>query len=167
MLLSVALLSASLAACGFHPLYGQTGAQSEALTQTLTQIDVDAPGSNVGRQLKFELLDILSAGGHAPANPAYRLSLTPAVYEQDAGVRQDTDVTRKNLLLRTRFILIDVASGEVLLDATSQTRASYNRVQSEFANLSAAEDAVSRSARVIAEDIKMRLGVYFNRQAAL
>ena len=153
-----------LSGCGFRPLYGQQGAGS-TITQ-LAGLDVVAPSTRIGRELKYGLLDSFSAGGEPPANAAYRVELSPILYTQDVAVQQDAAVTRANLVLVVPFKLVETANNKTLLRSTARSRSSYNRLQNEFANLSVAQDAEKRTAKAVVGDIKMQLGIYFERQAA-
>ena len=152
----------SLAACGFRPLYGDNGAAATSAV-SLMSITVEAPESSVGRKLKFDLLDNLNNGGEQPLSPAYRLSMIPTSYSQNVAVQQDASVTRATFVLVVPYVLISTATGKVVYRSTARARSSYNRVDSEFANLSAAEDAEKRTAEAVADDIKTQVSVYFDR----
>jgi LPS-assembly lipoprotein len=157
-------LPLALGGCGFRPLYGDHGAAS--VVNGLADIDVVAPESAVGRSLKFDLLDRLSGTGDAPASPAYRVVLSPTSYSQDVAVQQNAEVTRANYVLVVPFSLVETAHNKTVFRSTSRSRSSYNRVESEFANLAAADDAQKRTAEAVADDIKLQLSVYFDRQAS-
>lgn len=163
LLLALPLLSLPLGACGFSPLYAERS--SGSVTSELAAIDVIAPENTLGRELKYGLLDILSNSGNPPANPAYRVELSPRIYDENVAIEQDAEVTRKNRVLVVPFRLVDTATKQAVLRSTSRSRSSYNRVDSEFANIVSARDAQSRIAKEVAEDIKLQLGIYFDRQA--
>ena len=120
----------------------------------------------LGRELKYNLLDLLSSSGNPPASPAYLVELAPIIYNEDLAIEPDADVTRKNLVMVVPFRLIDTATNKTVLRSTSRSRSSYNRVSSEFANIVAAQNAESRIARAIASDIKLQLSIYFDRVAS-
>lgn len=163
MLLLAAALP--LAGCGFSPLYeGESGART---VNALADIDVSAPETPLGRALKFNLLDKVTDSGYAPASAAYRLVLSPRGRTQDVAIQQDAAVTRANYILVVPFSLIDNATGKAILKSTSRSRSSYNRVDSEFANLTAAKDAERQTAEATADDIKRQISVFFDRQTAL
>lgn len=157
-LLSLAIL---LGACGFTPLYADRN--DSAVVADLAMLDVHAPDSRLGRGLKYNLLDLLSSSGNPPANPAYLVELAPIVYNEDLAIEEDAEVTRKNLVMVVPFRLVDTATKKTLLRSTSRSRSSYNRVQSEFANIVAAQNAEDRIARALAADIKLQLSIYFDR----
>ena len=156
------LMAAFVAACGFRPLYSTSS--NANVIGGFEQVRVVAPSDRVGRALQFNVEDLLGAGKQAAK---YKLELYPRLEESGLAVQADADITRKNLSLVTRFVLTDIASGEKVYESTSFSIASYNRVDSEYANIIARRDAEERSARNVAQDIRLQLGIYFDRQAAL
>jgi LPS-assembly lipoprotein len=159
-------LALPLSACGFHPLYGDNGATSgDTVTSGLWNISVSAPNNSTGRTLKFDLLDIISPNGDQPVDAEYRLDLRPTSYSRNVAVQTDASVTRANYVLVVPFRLYSVETGKVVYRGTARSRSSYNRSDSEFANIAAANDAEKRTAKSVANDIKLQLSIYFDRQA--
>lgn len=156
------LAAPMIASCGFTPLYAERN--SASVTADLSSLDVRAPDTKLGRALKFNLLDLLSSSGNPPANPAYVVELAPTVYDEDLAIERDAEVTRRNIVMVVPFRLVDTATQKVVMRSTARSRSSYNRVDSEFANIVAAQDAEARIARAIADDIKLQLSVHFDRQ---
>jgi LPS-assembly lipoprotein len=165
LLLAGALLP--LGGCGFRPLYGENGAAGGATTvNRLAEIEVVVAENTIGRELKYDLLDSLSADGNTPVSPLYRLVLHPRGYTQNVAIQQDAAVTRANFVLVVPFVLNSTATGKPIFKSTARARSSYNRVESEFANLSASQDAQKRVAEAVAADIKTQVSVFFDRQAS-
>lgn len=159
-------LALPLSACGFHPLYGDNGATSgDAVTSGLWNVSVSAPNSSTGRALKYDLLDIISPDGNQPTSAEYRLELRPTHYSRNVAVQTDASVTRANYVLVVPFRLYSVETGKLVHRGTSRSRSSYNRSDSEFANIAAANDAEKRTAKSVASDIKLQLSIYFDRLA--
>ena len=154
-----------LGGCGFRPLYGDHGAAGGSTVNRLAEVDVVSPETTVGRTLKYSLLDSMGVNGNAPVSPLYRLTLSPRSYTQNVAVQTDATVTRANFVLVVPFTLVSTATNKTIFHSTARARSSYNRVESEFANLSAAQDAAKRVAEAVANDIKLQLSVYFDRQA--
>lgn len=152
-----------IAGCGFTPLYAERGSVSVAAD--LSTLDVRAPDTRLGRELKYNLLDLLSSSGNPPASPAYVVELAPTVYDEDLAIERDAEVTRKNMVMVVPFRLVDTATEAVVMRSTARSRTSYNRVDSEFANIVAAQDAESRTAKAIADDIRLQLSIHFDRLA--
>lgn len=154
-------LALPLGGCGFTPLYAER--DNASITADLAMLDVSAPNDQLGRELKYGLLDLLSNAGNPPSNPTYLVEIAPIVYSEDLAIERDADVTRKNMVLVVPFRLVDTTTKETVLRSTARSRSSYNRVDSEFANIVAAQDAERRIAAAIAHDIKLQLAIYFQR----
>lgn len=167
LLLVLAAALMPLGGCGFRPLYGDHGAAGgSGVVSQLSDIEVIAPETTIGRSLKYDLLDSMGVNGNAPVSPLYRLTLRPSSYTQDVAVQTDATVTRANYVLVVPFALVSTATNKTIFHSTARSRSSYNRVESEFANLSAAQDAAKRVAEAVADDIKLQISVYFDRQAS-
>lgn len=157
-------MALTLAACGFKPLYGERS-NGAAIVSDLSAIDVTPIGStSVDRELRQALEDRLYLNGPSPAR--YEVRMESQLYETDVAVRQDTNVTRKNIHLNVDYSLVDLESGTVLLTARTSAIGAYNRVASEFANIIASRDAAARVAQQVADDISLRLAIYFERQSS-
>lgn len=163
-LVAIIGLSLMLSACGFRPLYGDRGVEASTYGD-LSGITVSSPDTSVGRALKFDLLDTINDTGDQPSSPLYTLSLMPQSYSLNVAVQQDSSVTRQNFVLVVPYVLRDIATGKIVYKSTARARSSYNRVDSEFANLSAANAAEKRTAKAVAADIKTQVSVYFDRRA--
>lgn len=161
-LIALALI-APLGACGFSPLYAERNGST--VTSDLMQLDVSAPNDELGREIKYSLLDLLSPTGNPPADALYRVEVAPVLYSEDVAIERDAEVTRKNLALLVPFRLVKTDTKETLLRSTSRARSSYNRVESEYANIVAADAARERIAKTAANDIKLQLSIYFDRSS--
>ncbi|WP_293324235.1 LPS assembly lipoprotein LptE [Parvibaculum sp.] len=151
-------LAPGLTACGFSPLYATRDGD---LGASLANVSVEAPDTRLGRDLKYTLIDNLQAAGKSSAAPQYVVKLAPRTYEEDVAIQQDASVTRKNIVLLVSFTLTRQGEDKPLYSSLARSRTSYNRVDSEFANIIASEDGLQRSTEMVAEDIKLQLGVYF------
>ncbi len=163
VLLLLVVTALPLGGCGFRPLYSDRG--TESTVNKLADVDVSAPENNIGRLLKFSLLDRMTDTGYAPASAAYKLMLSPSAYTENVAVQQNAAVTRANFVLVVPFTLLG-ADGKTLFRSVARSRSSYNRVESEFANLTAEKDAEKRTAEAVADDIKLQLSVFFDRQTS-
>lgn len=157
---SLVLLMLSLVgACGFQPLYG-SATRNAGVQEKLAQIYVEPINGRTGQILRNELLDLANPGG-IPTTPAYRLAITIDVQSEGLAIQNDDTKTRYNLTLGSKFHLTDATGKEVIYSGSTQNIASYNVVQSEFANLAAANNAEKRAALVAAEQINQQLSVFF------
>ena len=69
-------------------------------------------------------------------------------------------VTRERRTLRARYRLVDLETGEVVLDATAGSDAGIDVVSSEYATVAAEQTAQERLAGVIADQMMSRLALF-------
>jgi LPS-assembly lipoprotein len=157
------LMLAGLAGCGFRPLYGGDAGGSAA---SLAQIRIANIPDRPGQQLRNLLLDRLTPLG-PPARPAYELSVVLREARHDLAIRKDESATRANLVLTASFVLVPADARDARRFAGSAVSTnSFNRVRSDFAALSAENDARNRALRVLAEEIRLRIAAALQNPAA-
>jgi len=113
----------------------------------------------VGQQLHNELERLLHPGGAAPRY-AYRLKAELNENTSSLAVKKSAFATRGNLTVTVRYALLNSATGKSILDASNAITVSYNIFSSEFETLMAEKDARKRAIRELAQEIRIRLGVY-------
>ncbi len=153
----VVALAGFCAACGFRPLYGSGGTDS----RMLASIFVEQVSDSAAYELRNTLIDLLGSDGMEAGKP-YRLSLVYKRTTQGIALQNDAAITRYNDTLTVDYVLRD-ANGAELTRGTESNLSAYNVVQSPYATLVAQRDADRRSAREIAERIRIDLGLYFSR----
>lgn len=150
-----------LTACGFEPLYGNRTASGDAVFNDFHQVKVATIPERSGQMLRNELLDRLNYQGE-PAQPLYELKVSLKEEQKEVLVRSDQVATATDMTLSARYELVERASGKVLTSGTPVAIMRFNVLASPYATISSAEDARRRAAKQLAEDIRARLGVYFN-----
>lgn len=150
---SLALLG--LSACGLQPMYA--GGGNGAVAQGLAAVDVPAIPGRAGWLVRNELVDRLGAGGNAPAR--YRLDVRLDDQLEGLGILGDDTVSRERRTLRARYQLVDVANGEILLDATAGSDAGIDVVSSEYAVIAAEQTALENLSREVADRIVARIAL--------
>ncbi len=159
--LTVVLLAGSLvAACGFTPIYRQD--ESTSLREYLSLIEVAPIGGQSGLQLRNRLTEKISPRGVVDV-PQFRLSVKLESSTDALLIQLDNTATRQNLKMNASFTLTDLSTGETVFQGQTISVGSYNVVDSEFATISAEDNATERAAREIGEEIFDLLVVYFNR----
>lgn len=149
-------------ACGFQPLYRDKGANAHVLA-ALAGIYVEPINGRTGQIVRNHLLDILTPRG-VPSKPEFRLSVKLSEIKKGLAIEQDDSVTRYNYTLKASYFLKKPGSNEVVHSGFAWSIASYNIVQSDFANLNAEKNAKRRTARSISDELKNQLAVYLSRQ---
>ncbi len=156
------VLLVGLGGCGFQPLYGQAKGSPVATVDDLALIRIKPLIDRTGQQMHNLLRDRLNPRGQ-PTRHAYVLTVTVNESTRELGVEIDETATRSNLSLSASFSLTLASSGQVLTFGTSVSVNSYNILSNEFATFSAEQDARERGLREIADDIKVRLAIFFQR----
>jgi LPS-assembly lipoprotein len=167
----LALALAGLTAGCFQPLYGDRSIGAAAgVTDKLSAIDVppiDTPNgtrlSRVAVELRDQLLFDLTGGGPAQSS-AYRLVVKLTASQQQVIV--DINSARpeiQNYGIDATYTLVDNASGKPIVTGTTFSRVSYNipGQQQRFAGDRGLRDAENRAAKVIADNIRLRLASHF------
>ena len=149
LLAPVALL-ASLAGCGLQPMYA--GGGSGAVAQGLAAVDVAPIEGQAGWLVRNALRDRLAQSG-ASAEPRYRLDVLLDDELEGLGLLTDETIGRERRTLRARYQLVDLASGEIVIDASAGSDAGVDVVSSEFATIAAEERALENLAVAVADRI--------------
>ena len=161
MIRSVALaLLLALSACGLKPMYA--GGSSGAVATSLSAIQVAPIPERAGWLVRNALVDRL---GGETANPSYRLEVELDDDLTAFGIRGDAAVTRERRTLRARYRLVDIGTGEVVLDATAGSDAGIDVVSSEYATVAAEQTAQERLAQVVADQMVSRVALYMRHSA--
>jgi LPS-assembly lipoprotein len=151
----------ALSACGLSPMYA--GGGSAAVPQGLAAVDVPAIPGQSGWLVRNALTDRLGAAGNT--TPAYRLDVRLDDSLEALGVLNDDTISRERRILRARYQLIDIASGEVLLDAAAGSDAGIDVVSSEYATIAAEQKALENLALELAEQMATQVSLALRNRA--
>lgn len=160
--LALVLAGSLLYGCGFRPLYGNSEANAD-VTRSMAQVSVALIPDRVGQKLRNFLLDRINPAGE-PTHPRYSLTVETSTSRTDLGIERDETATRAILILNAEYSLLDIATQKPVIRGSLQSTNSFNIVDSDFATLSAENDALERAAREVSDDLKTRLGLYFSRK---
>jgi len=158
----VAAVALSLAGCGFRPLYA-VGTTPEGMSTYFNQVFVEPIPGRQGVHLRNQLLDALTPQG-TPTSSAYRLGVVLKDQKEGLAIQENTQITRYNYTLIAKYELRDSVTNKVLDKGTSRAIAAYNVVDSQFGTQTAERDAQERAAREVGEDIRLRVGLYFENR---
>ena len=160
----VAALAASiaLAGCGLQPMYA--GGGSGAVAQGLAAVDVAPIEGQAGWLVRNALRDRLAQSG-ASAEPRYRLDVLLDDELEGLGLLTDETIGRERRTLRARYQLVDLASGEIVIDASAGSDAGVDVVSSEFATIAAEQTALENLSREVADRIVTRVTVALREPA--
>ncbi len=152
----IALIAyAVLAGCGLQPMYA--GGSSSAVAQGIAAVDVPAIPGRDGWLVRNALRDKLHVAGEV--TPSYRLDVRLDDALEGLGVLNDDTISRERRILRARYQLIDLATGEILLDATAGSDAGIDVVSSEYATIAAEQTALENLAKDVADRMATRIAL--------
>ncbi len=145
-----------LGACGFKPVH----APDEALHGKLANINVSMQYPNnipsrLGQVLEYSLTHALH---HAPGEEyKYNLNIQ---YEQGTGfatTNTDGTVVRKNVLLRVKYQLQDIASNAIITAGETVAVDGFDTAVSQYSDYVAYNSVTERNAAAAAQEIKMKI----------
>ena len=136
-----------LAACGLRPMYA--GGGSGGVARGLADIQVAAIEGRAGWLVRNALVDQLGSG-QAGAAPRYRLDVRLDDRLEGFALLSDDTVGRERRTLRARYQLVDLSSGDVVLDASAGSDAGIDVVSSDYATIAAEQAALENLAKDVA-----------------
>jgi LPS-assembly lipoprotein len=151
---------ASLAGCGFHPLY----APGEAQDAALSSIFVDLIPDRSGQLLREALQARLDANDNAEAK-AFVLRVVYRESISGIGIQNDNSSTRTRLVGNATWSLHPVGEdSKQITGGTVRSLDGYNIVNEQFFYSDLSQEAVNRRlAEALADQITQALSVYFRK----
>lgn len=154
---------ALLSACGLQPMYAGGGAG--AVAQGLASVDVSSIPGKAGWLVRNALIDRLGPSGASNGSALYRLDVRVDDQLQGLALLSDDTIGRERRTLRARYQLVDLSSGEIVLDATAGSDAGIDVVSSEYATIAAEQTALENLARDVADRIVTNVALELRQNA--
>ena len=117
--------------------------------------------SPLSRQV-IALEERLGAAGQA--NTRYRMDVRLDDQLEGLAVLRDDTISRERRTLRARYQLVDLATGEILLDATDGSDAGIDVVSSEYAVIAAEQTALQNLSQDLAQRMVTRVALALREQ---
>jgi LPS-assembly lipoprotein len=157
------MLPIALSACGLQPMYA--GGGSGAVAQGLAAVDVSTIEGRAGWLVRNALVDRLGAARPDSGAALYRLDVR--LDDRLEGIAQlaDDTISRERRILRARYQLVDVATGDIVLDATAGSDAGIDVVSSEYATIAAEQTALENLSREVADRIVTNIALKLREPA--
>lgn len=160
----LALLSLFLLpACGFSPIYGNHGGQSEPVAKALSNVRIENIGERNGQILRNKLIDRMYAAGR-PQNPTASLNVNLAISESALGVQKDSTSTRSQMTVKASFTLKDM-TGRTLHTGQARSIVGYSKLDAQYGTLASQRDAQERAINEIGEQIVNNIALYYAEKA--
>lgn len=154
---ALAPLALALSACGLQPMYA--GGGNGAVAQGLAAVQVPPIEGKAGWLMRNALVDRLGSSNASSGSARYRLDVRLDDRLASLGLLSDDTIGRERRTLRARYQLVDVASGDILVDATAGSDAGIDVVGSEYATIAAENTALENLAREVADQIVTKLAL--------
>ena len=158
---ALGVLAILISSCGFRPLYKTGGGSDPAVLAT---VDVAKIKDRAGQKLRNLLMAGLSPRGRA-ARAEYKLTVTLTESKVELAIRKDETATRANLTINAQFTLVALNNPQFgTFSGSALSTNSYNILTSDFATLSAENDARNRALRSLSEEIRLRVAAALRSQ---
>lgn len=152
---------AVLSGCGFRPVYGTGSADGGVnVDQDLAAIKLGVIEGRPGQILHNHLLDRFNPKGQ-PVKSLYVLTTEVKTSSSELGTQIDATTTRSQVSVLANARLS--AFGETI-PFVSRAVASFSTAQSDYASKVAEEEAIERSMRVIADDLRLQIATFFEKR---
>ncbi len=148
-------LAIAVAGCGLQPMYA--GGGSGQVARGLAAVEIPAIEGQAGWLVRNALVDRLGASDGGAVR--YRLDVRLDDRLEGLGVLSDDTIGRERRTLRARYQLVELSSGEILVDATAGSDAGIDVVSSEYATIAAEQTALENLSREVASQIVTRLAL--------
>lgn len=163
-LLSGALILSGCGDGGFRPMYGGAAVGGAGASEKLAQVDISTIPGRVGQQIRNEFIYQASGGGARP-EPVYRLEIAVRESLTSTLIDKTGDARAQVYNLDASFKLIRIADSQVVMEGVSYSRAAFDRFNSIYSNVRAREEAETRAAKTIAEDLRTRISAFVSTSA--
>jgi len=169
--LKICIIVLLVAACGFEPLYVERrssqkwyykGEFDTSITSEISQIKVEPAGERIGQLIRNELLDSLTPKG-IPSKPKYRLNIENIQTKiSEQAMRDDITATRERVEYKANYILTDAQTGKELVHGNTLALSGYNIMANPYATTFSQKKVEQDAAKIMANDIALRIGAYFH-----
>jgi len=151
----------ALSGCGLSPMYA--GGGGGPVARGLAAVEVSPIEGKAGWLMRNALNDRLAQSG-AHGTPRYRLDVLLDDKLEGLGLITNDTIGRERRTLRARYQLVDIASGNILLDATAGSDAGIDVVSSEYATIAAENTALENLSKAVSDQIVTRLALTLRAQ---
>lgn len=161
---TVSLAALPLGGCGLRPMYA--GAGQGTVARGLAGIEVPAIEGKAGWLVRNALNDRLGIAGRSGEAARYRLDVRLDDRLEGFGLLSDDAIGRERRILRARYQLVDLASGQIVYDATAGADAGIDVVSSEYATIAAEQTALENLSREVADRIVTSIALQLRKGAS-
>lgn len=169
-IIAVLAMVAFISGCGFEPLYVEKKSSEDwyynnefdtGITEEMASVKVELIKDRIGQLIRNDLLDKLTPKGQ-PKEPKYYLKVYNIEKDEiDQALRNDITATRKKVIYKVHYMLQD-KEHKKLIDSTSMAYLGYDILRDPYSTTAAQKKNEKNAAKIVANDISLRLGAYFH-----
>lgn len=148
----LALAVLTLSSCGFKALY-----KDESLSPYLNTIHINNIDSVEGSELCLHLSNLLPL----TRKPLYSLKISFSFTSSPTAIQRNANITREDISQIIKFDLINISSGEIVMNGNFRHITSYNSTFTPYGSHVEREFAASNLTKYAAEEIRRRIILYF------
>jgi LPS-assembly lipoprotein len=156
-------LAATVAGCGFHPLYAPTGPRD--WDPDMAAISVAPINDRPGQILALALRENLNPGGSS-VHPRWRLNTTLTVSRADLGIQRNATATISETIVNVAYQLYDLKTNKMVYGSSSRATGDFDQLSDAYATQVAADSARDRALQEIADEMTLRLALFVRSQRA-
>jgi len=150
-----------LTGCGFHPLYG--GAQEGEADAALASVQVEPIPERIGQLVANSLRDSFNPRG-ATVTKRYHLKVTVSAANSDLAIRRDGTASRELYTASASFSLTPIGGTGRTLGGQARSNNSYDIGENEYSVVVANDDAQTRAAEDLAQQIGQQVSLFLHQQ---
>jgi LPS-assembly lipoprotein len=168
--IALLVLFSLISGCGFEPLYVEKKSSSDwyyngefdtGIKDEMASVKIELIQDRIGQLIRNDLLDKLTPKGE-PKEPKYIFSVTKIDKQEiDQALRNDITATRKKVIYKVSYTLKN-AEHKTLINGNSVAYLGYDILRDPYSTTFAQKKNEKNAAKIIANDISLRLGAYFH-----
>jgi LPS-assembly lipoprotein len=153
------VMVATLAACGFQPLYYRDGERT-SIRGDMSSVYVSPIEDGIGQELRNNLNDAFNPTG-VQGVKVWNLDITLTESTEMISLESTSFSTRANLIVSASITLTPVEAESVDTESGSiRAISSYNIIESDYADIVAERDARSRAVVSLSSDIRRQVAMW-------
>ncbi|WP_158380570.1 hypothetical protein [Candidatus Endolissoclinum faulkneri] len=155
------LYGTTFVACDFQPLYSTKTISYNLYDQIFTQIDIKSTDNRLSQMLCNVLFDRINPSGIV-IKPRYRIDIIINKNKPNIILLRKSKVTLASYIVEVKWKLIEVITNKAIINGQNERTSNFFINSSEYANLNAERAASLRAITELADDIRLRIALYFN-----
>jgi len=157
------LLGASLAGCGFHPLYADHG--HDGLDPAMASVEVQQIHDRLGQVLTNQLRDGFNPHS-ASVSARYQLEVSLITSQYDSALRSDGTASHTSIRITANYVLRSLADKKPVVTGKVQSDNGLDVLDNQYANTIGVQTEELRAVHDVGDQIREKVALYLRQTAA-